>query len=150
MLGEDLVRRGTVHADPEHLCAVIFELGDISLIRLELLRSTAGKGEHVERQHHVLLARKIAELHLLAVLVGQGKVRRFVAHVGRRCLRRHRGSEHERQNARPWSSPCASPCDGCAHKILLVGPGFLRRFRPELYPESAFARANLLIAEKQA
>lgn len=37
-----------------------FEFGDISLIRLQLLRSTTGECQHIDRQHDILLAFEIA------------------------------------------------------------------------------------------
>ena len=60
LLRELPVGGGTVYTDPENLSVVGFELGDISLIRLELLRSTPRESEDVKRQHNVLLAVKIA------------------------------------------------------------------------------------------
>ena len=66
---EGLIGGGTVHADAEDLRVGLLEFGDISLIRLQLLRSTAGERQNVERQHDVLLAQKVAKLDDLAVLV---------------------------------------------------------------------------------
>src|SRR5262247_4132189 len=44
-----MVERGhAVHADAENLCFRVGEFGDISLIRLHLLRSAPGEGQHVE------------------------------------------------------------------------------------------------------
>ena len=60
LLRELPVGGGTVYTDPENLSVVRFELGDISLIRLKLLRSTPRESEDVKRQHNVLLAVKIA------------------------------------------------------------------------------------------
>ena len=55
LLGENFVRGGTVHADPNHLGPGLLEIGDISLIRLELFRSTPGECQDIKRQHDVLL-----------------------------------------------------------------------------------------------
>jgi len=70
LLGVSLVGKLAVHADPQHLGSCLLEFGDISLIRLQLLRSTSGEGEHVKRQHHVLLPQKLIERNLVAVLIG--------------------------------------------------------------------------------
>ncbi len=45
---EATVSRVAVNADAQDLRVRLLEFGDISLIRLQLLRSTAGEGEHVE------------------------------------------------------------------------------------------------------
>ena len=90
VVAEALVGGEAIHADSNDLALSGFEFGDINLIRLELLRSPAGEGKDVKRQHHVLLAPKVAELHGLAGLVGQGEVRGKVAYFqaggGRRWL----------------------------------------------------------------
>ena len=49
LIGEHFVGGGTVNANPQDLRAILLELGDISLIRLELFRSTTGESEHVKR-----------------------------------------------------------------------------------------------------
>ena len=60
-------RGHAVHTDAENLCFRVGEFGDISLIRLDLLRSAAGEGQHVEGQHDVLLAFELAQRICLAV-----------------------------------------------------------------------------------
>lgn len=56
---EAFVRRVAVNTDSQNLRVALFEFGNIRLIRLEFLRSTAREGEHVEGQHHILLAAKV-------------------------------------------------------------------------------------------
>jgi len=90
LLGKGSVGGSTVDADAEHLGAILLELGDISLIRLELLGSTARKGQNVESQHNILLPLVIAELYLLAGLVGQAEVGGLVAYLQRSSLGRQR------------------------------------------------------------
>jgi len=53
-------RGSAVHADAENLCFRVGEFGDISLIRLNLLRSATGEGQHIKGQHDVLLAFELA------------------------------------------------------------------------------------------
>jgi len=60
VLREAFVGGNTVYTDAENLCFHSFEFGDISLIRLQLLRSTTGKGQNVKSKHYVLLAFEIA------------------------------------------------------------------------------------------
>ena len=48
LLGEGGVGGGTIDADAQHLGAILLELGDISLIRLEFLRSTTCESQNVE------------------------------------------------------------------------------------------------------
>ncbi len=48
LLGKCPVGRGTVHADPDHLCSRLLEFGDISLIRLQLFRSTPGERQDIK------------------------------------------------------------------------------------------------------
>jgi hypothetical protein len=73
---EAFVGRIAVNADPQDLRVCLLEFGDIRLIRLQLLRSTAGEGEHVESEHHILLAAKVSEFHRLAVGVGEREIGR--------------------------------------------------------------------------
>jgi len=56
---ESLVGCVAVNADAYNLCVRFFEFGEISLIRLQLFRSTAGEGEHVEGERDVLLAAEV-------------------------------------------------------------------------------------------
>ena len=60
VLREAFVGGNTVYTDAENLCFHSFEFGDISLIRLQLFRSTTGKGQNVKSKHYVLLAFEIA------------------------------------------------------------------------------------------
>ena len=48
LLGIFLVGKTAVDADAENLSVGLFEFGDISLIRLKLLRSPAREGEYVK------------------------------------------------------------------------------------------------------
>ena len=107
-IGEFLVGYETVDTDAQNLSSGGFEFGDISLIRLEFLRSTTGKSEHVKSQHHVL-ALEVAQLDLLAILVAHGEVRGLVAHLqmcgwrgGWRWLL-GRGREHEQRRQQAGS-----------------------------------------------
>lgn len=45
---EAIVSRIAVNADAQNLRVILLEFGNISLIRLQFLRSTARKGKHVE------------------------------------------------------------------------------------------------------
>jgi len=56
-----------VNTEAEYLSVVGFEFGDISLIRLQFLRSTAGECQHINRQHDVFLTFEIAQLVRLSV-----------------------------------------------------------------------------------
>jgi hypothetical protein len=76
---EFAVGGNAVDTHSEDLSFVSFELGDISLIRLQFLRSTAGKGEHINRQHDIFLTFEIAQLVRLAVGGAQGEVRSLVS-----------------------------------------------------------------------
>ena len=86
LLGIFFVGKSAVDADAENLSVGLFEFGDISLIRLELLRSTAGKRQNVKRQDDVLLSSEFTELDFLALGVRQSKVRRPIAHRQRRAI----------------------------------------------------------------
>lgn len=78
-LGERFVLLAAVDADAQRLGSCSLKLGDISLIRLELARSTGRPRPDIERQHHRALAAEIAEANDSPVLVGQGKIRRGVS-----------------------------------------------------------------------
>jgi len=69
LFAEFFIGRNAIDADSENLRVVSFEFGDISLIRLHFLRSTTGECEHIERQHHILLAFKITKLVAHAAVV---------------------------------------------------------------------------------
>ena len=60
LFGKGFVGGGTIHANAQNLRAVFLEFGDISLIRLELLGSTTGESQNIERQHDILFSQKIA------------------------------------------------------------------------------------------
>jgi hypothetical protein len=64
LLGEGGVGRGRIHADAKNfgVGGVNFSCVDSRLDRLELLGSTTGEGENVDRQEDIFLTAKIAEL----------------------------------------------------------------------------------------
>lgn len=76
---EAVVSSIAVNADADDLRITFLEIGNISLIRLQFLRSTAGESEHVEGKRDVLLATKIAELDWLPVRVGESEIGRTVS-----------------------------------------------------------------------
>jgi len=85
-LGKFAVPLLAVEADPQHLRARRFEFGDITLIRLDLLRSTGCGGANVKRQDDGFLAAEVREFDDSAVLIRQRKVRGAVANLQcRRC-----------------------------------------------------------------
>jgi len=57
---EFAVGGNAVDTHSKNLSLVCFEFGDISLIRLQFLRSTTGKGEHINRQYDIFLTFEIA------------------------------------------------------------------------------------------
>jgi hypothetical protein len=57
---EFAVGGNAVDTHSKNLSLVGFEFGDISLIRLQFLRSTTGKGEHIDRQYDIFLTFEIA------------------------------------------------------------------------------------------
>ena len=67
LLREFAVGGDTVDTHSENLSFVCFEFGDISLIRLQFLRSTTCEREHVDREYDVFLPFEIAELVDLSV-----------------------------------------------------------------------------------
>ncbi len=73
LLGKFPIRRLALSADAQYLCISLLELGDISLIRLELPRSAAGEGQDVERQDHVLLGRRLLSLSAVRLWSGRAK-----------------------------------------------------------------------------
>ncbi|MGD0697496.1 MAG: hypothetical protein ABSB82_21965 [Terriglobia bacterium] len=97
LLGENFVGRWTVYTHAKNLRTGFLEMGDISLIRLELLRSTSGKSEDVKRQHQILLPQIIAQLHGLPIGVEQREIRGLVAHLQLRRRRRERRRERQHQ-----------------------------------------------------
>ncbi len=60
-----------IQTDPQHLRARSFEFGDITLIRLDLRRSTGRGGTDIKGQNNGLLATEIRELDHVPVLIGQ-------------------------------------------------------------------------------
>jgi hypothetical protein len=60
VLREAFVGGNAIYTDAENLRFHSFEFGDISLIRLQLFRSTTGKSQNIKSKHYVLLAFEIA------------------------------------------------------------------------------------------
>jgi len=60
-----------IQTDPQHLRARSFEFGDITLIRLDLRRSTGRGGTDIKGQNDGFLAPEITELDDLPVLIGK-------------------------------------------------------------------------------
>jgi hypothetical protein len=88
ILGEASVRWGAVHAYSQDLCFGFFEFGDISLIRLEFLRSATCEGKHEEGQHDILLTLELAEFDLIALRVRQGEIGRPITDLETRLRSR--------------------------------------------------------------
>jgi len=65
LLRECSVGGGTVDADAENFGVVCFELGQISLIGLQLFRSTTRESQDVEGENYCLLSTIVAQLHRL-------------------------------------------------------------------------------------
>ena len=87
-LGELAVPLLAVEADSQHLRARGLELGDITLIRLDLFRSTGRGGANIKGQDNGFLAPEVRELYDLAVLIGQHEVRGTVTDLqSRRCAK---------------------------------------------------------------
>ena len=76
---EFAVGGNTVNTHSKNLRVGGFEFGDISLIRLQLLRSTTGERQYINRQYDVLLSFEIAELVALSVGGTQRKFRGLVS-----------------------------------------------------------------------
>ena len=107
-LGELAVPFLAVEADPQHLRARGFELGDITLIRLNLFGSTRRGGANIKGQDDGSLAPEVRELYDLAVLVRQGKIRGAVTD-----LQSRRGAEQgHKKDAQQKSGSVVS------HKII--------------------------------
>ena len=81
VLSKTAVGGNTVDADSENLSVSSFELGDISLIRLQFLRSTTRKREHIKRQHHIFLSLEIAQFHFLTRSAWKCEVRRRITNL---------------------------------------------------------------------
>jgi hypothetical protein len=101
LLGEFPVGGLTVNADTQNLGTRFFECGDISLIRLELLRSATREGQNIERQDNVLLPPKIAQLDDPALLIGKREIRSPIPNFEWRCL--HQTRRRQGQNQEPHS-----------------------------------------------
>lgn len=78
---ESVVGSRAVFADTEDHGVIVFELGEISLISLEFLRSTLGKCENVKCKNYGLFPAVLAELHRVPVVVQQREVRSDFAHL---------------------------------------------------------------------
>jgi len=89
VLRKAFVSGNAVDANAEDLCFCALEFGDISLIRLQLFRSTTGEGEHVKCQDHIFLALEVTEFYFLSGGAGQRKIRCRVTHF-QVCLWRSR------------------------------------------------------------
>ena len=93
----------TVYTHAENLSIGRFEFGDISLIRLQFLRSTTGERQHINRQHDVFLAFEVAQLVSLSVSGTKREVRSrvtdFQVCFGRSWLLGQRGNvKHSKQH----------------------------------------------------
>ncbi len=76
----------TIETNPQHLRPRGFELGYITLIRLNLFRSTGRGGANIKGQDDGFLAAEVRELHELSILIGQHEVRGAVTDLqSRRC-----------------------------------------------------------------
>ena len=85
-LGKLAVPVLAVEADPQHLRARGLELGDITLIRLDLFRSTGRGGTDIKGQDDGFPASEVRELYDLAILIGQREIRGAVTDLqSRRC-----------------------------------------------------------------
>jgi hypothetical protein len=81
LLGEGGVGGGTVDADSEDDGVAGFELGLISLIGLEFLRSTTRESQDVEGENDVFLAAEIAQLDRLPLVAEKREIRCDIAHL---------------------------------------------------------------------
>jgi hypothetical protein len=78
VLRKAAVGGNAVDADSKNLSICSFEFGDISLIRLQLLRSTTGKSEYIEGKYYIFLSFEIAEFYLLSGRAWKSEVRRSI------------------------------------------------------------------------
>lgn len=67
-----------VHADSDDLGISGFELRNISLICAKLTRSTTCERLDEEREHDVLLAQVVSELHLTSILILEIEIGRLI------------------------------------------------------------------------
>lgn len=93
-LSEGFIGGLAVYTDSDRLRSRPLEPGNISLICLEFLRSPGRERLDVEGQHYTFLASKVAQAHRVAVLIGQGEIRRAVTRPQRTSLR----PKHPSQN----------------------------------------------------
>ena len=70
VFGKALVAGSGIYTDSKDLRVVLTEVSDISLIRFEFGRSARRECQHIKGQHHIFLAAKVAELDLLAGVIG--------------------------------------------------------------------------------
>ena len=70
LLAIRLERESGINADPEYLCVLVVEVGDIRLISLKLSRSASGKREHEESKNNILLASEVTQTYLVSILIG--------------------------------------------------------------------------------
>ena len=105
LVGVSLVGESAVNTDSQNYGAGLLKFGDISLIRLKLFGSTTGEGQNVKRQHHIFLSLELAERDLVAILIGQAKVRRLVTHFQGCGLRRQRACQRQRGHTRHHAKP---------------------------------------------
>jgi hypothetical protein len=101
LLCEFPVSGNAVYTHSENLSFVSFEFGDISLIRLQFLRSTTGEREHINREYDIFLAFEIAQLVGLSVSSAKREVRRLVTNLQMSMwsglLRQRHGAEDGKQ-----------------------------------------------------
>ena len=64
-----------VYTHSEDLSVGCIEFGDISLIRLQFLRSTTGECKHINRQYDILLAFEVAKFITLSIGGSKCKIR---------------------------------------------------------------------------
>lgn len=67
LFGEFAIGGNAVDTHAENLCVGGFEFGDISLIRLQFLRSTTSERQYINRQYDVLLSFEVAEFVNLSI-----------------------------------------------------------------------------------
>ncbi len=99
-LGKLAVSFLAVETDPQHLRARSLELGDITLIRLHLFRSTRRRGANIEGQDDGFLAPETRELDRLAVLVRQHEIRGVVTNLQSRRCAEHGHKKYAQQNGK--------------------------------------------------
>ena len=114
LFGKFTVGGNAVNTQSKNLSLIRFELGDISLIRLQFLRSTTGECEYINREYDVFLAFEIAELVSLSVGGAQREIRRWVTDLQvcfrwRRLLGQHGKADHSKQ---PEGHQCFSVHQG--------------------------------------